>query len=578
MNETSVLGDGLSAMGTPHRRGWPVAAAATVGLACALAAAPAHATVDHSLGRISFPVDAHPAVQFSEGQPGFSDVIDALATLPDGTVAAAGPGDVGLAIAEVEPNGALNRSFGSRGVVHAAGAAALLQPRDLLVQADGKLLVVGASPTGAAALRLTATGAPDPSFGVAGVASLPAQADVEGAAELPDGGLLVSGSLVSGSKDSFVAEFDADGRLDLGFGSDGMALLGPAGGALLGSGESVVVRPDGSIVDLVDVGLPGGQSQTALVGLTAAGVKNPAFDGNAPVALPMVGAELLAQPDGSVLVLDAGGGVSRFTSAGRLDSTYGSGGRAVTGGADGSGPVLLAGAAGSALVVSVGLSCNNIQVTRLSVDGTASPSVFGAPAGVLPVPFGGGSFLSGAGAIGNVELGCGTFGGTLAVSQRPDGGFFLGSGVWIDVARGEGAIKTSFTGRWAIAAVKPRPPSIESARSWILDPSFSTSQSIASSVSLPRQPPPGPNGQATVVVSCASVPALASITIRANGQVIGRGSAGFLSATAHRATVSVYLSGGERLLAHGASPRVTVQVEVRDLAGNTGSAEVRGRL
>jgi uncharacterized delta-60 repeat protein len=150
-----------------------------------------------------------------------------VAVRPDGKIVAAGSAGGEFALARYNPDGSLDRSFGSGGVVTSrfpsrAGVAALR------VQPDGKIVVVGplASYDGFALARFLADGRPDPSFGTEGrvVTSIGENSGAFALAVQRDG-KIVAGGLARVSPSPFahfaLARYHTNGRLDPGFGDAG---------------------------------------------------------------------------------------------------------------------------------------------------------------------------------------------------------------------------------------------------------------------------------------------------------------------------------------------------------------------
>jgi len=74
-----------------------------------------------------------------------------------------------VGLVSLQPNGSFTRSFGSRGIVVSDPTIQSDQPRALLLQSDGKILIAGSAQE-PDVVRFTASGALDPSFGSGGVA------------------------------------------------------------------------------------------------------------------------------------------------------------------------------------------------------------------------------------------------------------------------------------------------------------------------------------------------------------------------------------------------------------------------
>ena len=140
-----------------------------------------------------------------------------------------GVGSKGFALARYRPDGTLDRSFGGDGrvVTHFDDGAGL----DVLLQRDGKVVVVGANNGHLALARYSGDGSLDQSFGQNGlVTGRFASVDPPARAELDKAGrILVAVSGWCGGCPAYVVRYKADGRLDTAFGHGGRAAL-----ALLG--------------------------------------------------------------------------------------------------------------------------------------------------------------------------------------------------------------------------------------------------------------------------------------------------------------------------------------------------------
>jgi uncharacterized delta-60 repeat protein len=174
-----------------------------------------------------------------------------VAIAPDGKIVVVGKTSVGggeMAVYRLTPQGEPDPTFDHDGAIGFGGAgndsaaAVLLQP-------DGKIVVTGYD-TASQSLtvrRLTAGGAPDPAFGVAGTATVPGTFQQGLALALqPDGRILVAGQVHSGADyDAVVVRLDPTGGVDGTFG-------GPTGFHVgLGGDEAVyaiAVAPDGRVV------------------------------------------------------------------------------------------------------------------------------------------------------------------------------------------------------------------------------------------------------------------------------------------------------------------------------------------
>ena len=213
------------------------------------------------------------------------DVPIDVAVLPDGrvvvlTITGASFGYFGypsaIALMGFTARGERDTSFGVGGVAPASYAGALPGAAELAVQRDGKLVVVAnehevsfatffpvffigqfapwaaeryALPGDIAVFRYLSNGVPDPTFGVAGVASVdlsPGTDNVQGVALQPDGNILVHGQgLAESGFVSVMARLTSTGALDPTFGNGGRAVYRVRE---YSSMRDVVVQRDGRIV------------------------------------------------------------------------------------------------------------------------------------------------------------------------------------------------------------------------------------------------------------------------------------------------------------------------------------------
>lgn len=199
-----------------------------------------------------------------------------------------GTGRLGLLVERYNPNGTLDPSFGTGGVVDALGQssgdgyAAAIQP-------DGKIIATGdadADGTGGTAprvavVRLNPNGGLDPSFGTGGssVLDLGAYSYAVAVALAPDGRLVIAGSQAPGrlAPSALVARLTPAGRLDPSFGGFGWYTHQYARNAASSSFNAVAVQSDGKVVG-VGAALHGASAaDTLVVRYTASGALDPTF-------------------------------------------------------------------------------------------------------------------------------------------------------------------------------------------------------------------------------------------------------------------------------------------------------------
>jgi uncharacterized delta-60 repeat protein len=262
---------------------------------------------------------------------------------PDGKVVLAGAVFVGpadarrtgeLAIVRLLPNGALDPSFGSNGQITLPNGATSLV--SFALQPDGKLLAV--TPLGESLLfnfgfqitRLLPDGQIDSSFGADG--SVKVQNITGGVLALqPDGKILIAGGdnvFDLEPSNLTISRLNADGTLDVTFGTDGMADTS----LILGQAFGVGLQPDGHIVVAA-----GGAPTVYLRRFSSDGRLDLSFgSGGVATETDLLTGTMAIGPNGEIIVAGTKFGVvfggiqvTRFTSNGDLDRTFGFDGRAL---------------------------------------------------------------------------------------------------------------------------------------------------------------------------------------------------------------------------------------------------------
>ncbi|HEX6924359.1 MAG TPA: Calx-beta domain-containing protein [Longimicrobiaceae bacterium] len=245
--------------------------------------------------------------------------------------------------ARYRADGSLDTTFGTDGEVvidfQEHGDAAY----DVLVQADGSIVLTGSAATDLlgfgvyqsdfAAIRLSGDGEVDGGFGGQGYASANVGGDLDlgyGAALQPDGKILIAGRVApsGGSDPDFgLVRFEADGSLDTSFGDDGILRVRSDE---WDEAADVTVQPDGRIL-VVGFQVVGGQKTLVMERYLPDGTPDASFGSGGRVTDDALsaGRAVVAQADGSILV---GGelwdasvdfAVARFSPDGTLDETFG---------------------------------------------------------------------------------------------------------------------------------------------------------------------------------------------------------------------------------------------------------------
>jgi uncharacterized delta-60 repeat protein len=131
--------------------------------------------------------------------PGQDDSATSVTITSAGTILALSgvstPSGAEVGLVSLQPNGSFTRSFGSVGIVVSDPTIYSDQPRALLLQSDGKILVAGSGQEPDVA-RFTSSGALDPTFGSGGVAMafVPSgYGQFNGLAARPDGSVIAAG-------------------------------------------------------------------------------------------------------------------------------------------------------------------------------------------------------------------------------------------------------------------------------------------------------------------------------------------------------------------------------------------------
>jgi uncharacterized delta-60 repeat protein len=297
--------------------------------------------------------------------------------------------------------GALDTSFAAGKPVMPSGSADEYGYA-VAVQRDGKVVAVGQSTQNYgdfAVMRVGRDGAPDTTFGSAGLVStqVGTGADVAQAVALQaDGKILVAGSsVVSGSGLDFaLVRYTADGKLDASFGSGGIVTT--AFGSDSDTAYALLVQSDGKILvgGESNRGSTGSGVDFALARYLADGSLDPSFGGTGKVTTNLVAgsgrdtiyALTLQQVAGETRIVAAGGegdfALARYTDKGELDPSFGNGGKKIglLGSAIGTARALQLDTQGRILVA--GHHTNDFAMVRLSADGALDAS-FGSQGKVV---------------------------------------------------------------------------------------------------------------------------------------------------------------------------------------------------
>jgi uncharacterized delta-60 repeat protein len=285
------------------------------------------------------------------------DIAHALAREPDGKLVAAGLssrfGHYEAALARYGPDGKLDRGFGTGGRVltdfGSGGNSAYLNA--LAIQPDGKIVAAGGAGistrgSGFAIVRYTLRGRLDAGFGRGGQVLTrfgPARvaSDASALAIQPDGKIVAAGStsesLASGPTHIALVRYTSRGRLDPTFGSGGR-VTSNVGSKLGDVASTLAIQADGKLV-VAGTAFLAKDIDLEVARFTIRGKLDPSFGQGGRVLTHVSYAfearSVVVQPDGKLVVAGTAGahegfGLVRYTPGGKLDPTFGSGGTVVS--------------------------------------------------------------------------------------------------------------------------------------------------------------------------------------------------------------------------------------------------------
>lgn len=234
--------------------------------------------------------------------------------------------------------GSLDLSFDKDGKVITAIGPNLNEARALAIQADGKILAVGTTENSPkddfAVVRYNNNGSLDSTFGNDGIATTALGSSYDEATAValqPDEKILVAGYSYTGSNsDCALIRYNKNGSLDSSFGTYGKVItaIGTSGDF----GLSVVLQSDGKII-VVGYSENGLSDDIAIVRYTTAGRLDSTFDFDGKVTTDLGkndrGAAVKIQADGKIVVAGYSQDTSnylftmvRYNTNGSLDNTF----------------------------------------------------------------------------------------------------------------------------------------------------------------------------------------------------------------------------------------------------------------
>jgi uncharacterized delta-60 repeat protein/uncharacterized repeat protein (TIGR02543 family) len=273
----------------------------------------------------------------------------AVAIQGDGKIVAAGSSFSGttfdFALAQYNSDGSLDTSFGTGGKVTTPIGTADDEGKAIAIQGDGKIVVAGYATTASnhdfALARYTSAGSLDTSFGTGGMVTTDFGSNYDYANAVllqADGKIVAAGMAQIGGHAVFaLARYNSDGSLDTGFGTGGEVTT-PIG-ALNSMGYAAALQSDGKIVI---AGSSNNGSSFALVRYNSDGSLDTGFGTGGEVTTAIgtgnnAAFAVAIQGDGKIVVAgysydgtNNDFALVRYTSAGSLDTSFGTGGTVTT--------------------------------------------------------------------------------------------------------------------------------------------------------------------------------------------------------------------------------------------------------
>ena len=274
------------------------------------------------------------------------DVVNSVAIQSDGKIVAFGSSyhnvqDVEFALARYNPNGGLDNTFGTNGIVTNAAGVQYVDASSVLIQGDEKILTTGTSYHGANTdfilIRYNKNGTLDNTFGANGMVTTRitgTDAYAKSAVIQADKKIVVAGYTYSNTYFTLI-RYNENGTLDDSFGISGMVIT-PEGDA-----NSVAIQGDGKIVAAGSY-YDGLYYDFALARYNKNGDLDSSFGADG-IITTQVGANnsnansIAIQNDGNIIVAGSSNNGSninftlvRYSINGTLDTTFGTNGKITT--------------------------------------------------------------------------------------------------------------------------------------------------------------------------------------------------------------------------------------------------------
>lgn len=177
-----------------------------------------------------------------------ADIARSVRVLPDGGILVAGDSaDTDFVLVKYDgSDGSLITEFGTSGIASETIGSAGVVANDMVVLANGDILVVGSADGDVAIVKFDSSGALVSEFGTSGILTLSVSAgnDVANRVSLQDDGSFVVAGGSDGDTVPFLAKYGSDGSLDTSFATSGLMTTDPSGGADYFTGLGVSTSGD----------------------------------------------------------------------------------------------------------------------------------------------------------------------------------------------------------------------------------------------------------------------------------------------------------------------------------------------
>ena len=270
---------------------------------------------------------------------------------PDGKIVALGwlyniNGNLlGTYLIRYNPNGAIDNSFGTNGVVRVSCQTECFED-GFVILPDGKILIAGdarvSNVFNFAVFRLNPNGTRDATWGANGAVTIPIVSGSSYGYEIvvqPDGKIVIFGEAQRGNSANYdigIARLNANGTIDISFGTNGISVVQIPNAAGFNGIPEVRLQTDGKFLFLYE---SFGAAINGVVRVNPTGTLDTTFASGGLLAVPTYTFQtraLALQPDGKFVLVtrtpNATGGtqesvVSRYNPNGTLDDSFGTNGR-----------------------------------------------------------------------------------------------------------------------------------------------------------------------------------------------------------------------------------------------------------